>query len=285
LDAVAASELVLVVVGPSWDDPVHRERLAKPDDWVRRELLAAAEADKRVVPLLVDRLRVPTDLPFAPPRWDAPIRVDSADFWRSVDVLRQRVETVLGRPGRNRTPSELMLPAVDAMLRHVLPAPQRRMRNDEMIARVVAGELGDREWLRFVAAANLPGRPNGSAVVWLTSDLLGVADLGSNFRPRTAPTRIRHAQLSAVCRVDRSRLWKPVSDLRIMSRTGAVLDVHGFFAEEADELLEVLQRRDEHDDRTSGGVPVTDELVQRLSVEAEDGYDVSDLRRHRGRQP
>jgi hypothetical protein len=116
------------------------------------------------------------------------------------------------------------------------------MRNDEMIARVVAGELGDREWLRFVAAANLPGRPNGSAVVWLTSELLGVADLGSDYRPRTAPRRIRHAELRAVDRVDRRRLWKQVRDLRMTPRTGATLDLHGFFAEEADEMLEVLRR-------------------------------------------
>jgi hypothetical protein len=242
LDAVAASELVLAVIGPVWDDAARRERLADTDDWVRRELIAAADAGKRVVPLLVDRPGVPTDLPFAPPRWDVPIHVASADFWRSVEVLRQRVEAVLGPPGRNRTPRELMLPAVDAMLRHVLPPAQRRMRNDEMVARVAADELGDREWLRFVATANLPDRPNGSAVVWLTSELLGVADLGSDFRPRTAPRRIRHAELRAVDRVDRSRLWKPVSDLRLTLRTGAALDLHGFFAEEADELLEVLQR-------------------------------------------
>jgi hypothetical protein len=116
------------------------------------------------------------------------------------------------------------------------------MRNDEMVARVVAGELGDREWLRFATTANLPGRPNGSAVVWLTSELMGVADLGPDFRPRTPPPRIRHAELCVVDRVDRRRLWKPVSDLRITLDTGAVLDLRGFFAEEADELLEVLQR-------------------------------------------
>ena len=43
--------------------------------------------------------------------------------------------------------------------------------------------------------------------------------------------------------------------------------------------------RDEHDDRTSGGVPVTDELVQRLAGEADAGYDVVDLRRRGGRRP
>jgi hypothetical protein len=37
--------------------------------------------------------------------------------------------------------------------------------------------------------------------------------------------------------------------------------------------------------RTSGGVPVTDELVQRLADEAEAGYDVEGLRRRGGRRP
>jgi hypothetical protein len=48
---------------------------------------------------------------------------------------------------------------------------------------------------------------------------------------------------------------------------------------------EPIMSRDEHDDRTSGGVPVTDELVQRLSAEADAGYDVDALRRRGGRRP
>ena len=36
---------------------------------------------------------------------------------------------------------------------------------------------------------------------------------------------------------------------------------------------------------TSGGVPVTDELVQRLADEAEAGYDVETLKRRGGRRP
>ncbi|MCK9901187.1 ribbon-helix-helix protein, CopG family [Frankia sp. Cpl3] len=36
---------------------------------------------------------------------------------------------------------------------------------------------------------------------------------------------------------------------------------------------------------TSGGVPVTDELVARLAGEAESGYDVEVLRRRGGRRP
>lgn len=36
---------------------------------------------------------------------------------------------------------------------------------------------------------------------------------------------------------------------------------------------------------TSGGVPVTDELVDRLAAEAAEGYDVDALRRRGGRRP
>lgn len=62
------------------------------------------------------------------------------------------------------------------------------MRNDKMISRVVAEALSDRDWLRFVATANLPHRPNGFA-----------------------------------------------------NGNGTVIDLRGFFADEADELVEALR--------------------------------------------
>jgi hypothetical protein len=245
LDAVANSELVLAAIGRAWDDTKRRIRLADPHDWVQRELIAAESAGKSVVPVLVDRENVPTGLPFKPvPRWCDSIHLDTSDFWCTVDAVVELAATFLGAPAANRparTPQKLIYPAVDAMLRHVLPPPQRRMRNDEMVARVVTGELGDRDWLRFVATANLPHRPNGSAIVWATLDHLGVADLGSDFRPRTRPLRVRLTKLRMVCRTDHRRLWKPVTNLRFVEDNGAVLDLRGFFTEEAAELLEVLQ--------------------------------------------
>jgi hypothetical protein len=36
---------------------------------------------------------------------------------------------------------------------------------------------------------------------------------------------------------------------------------------------------------TSGGIPVTDELIDQLAAEAEAGYDVPTLRRRGGRRP
>ncbi len=49
--------------------------------------------------------------------------------------------------------------------------------------------------------------------------------------------------------------------------------------------IEPTMSKDENEHRTSGGVPVTDELVQQLADEAEAGYDVTVLRRRGGRRP
>lgn len=43
--------------------------------------------------------------------------------------------------------------------------------------------------------------------------------------------------------------------------------------------------REENEYRTSGSIPVTDDLVQRLADEAEAGYDTTVLRRRGGRRP
>lgn len=36
---------------------------------------------------------------------------------------------------------------------------------------------------------------------------------------------------------------------------------------------------------TSGGVPVTDEVIERVAAEAEEGFDIETLRRRGGRRP
>jgi hypothetical protein len=116
----------------------------------------------------------------------------STGFHDTVGALVELVRGHLGNPATRADPSADLVPAaVEAMLRHVLPGPQRRMGNDQVVARVVAGELGDRGWLRFIATGNLPGRPNGSAVVWLTAEHLVVADLSPELRPTGAQDRAR----------------------------------------------------------------------------------------------
>lgn len=58
-----------------------------------------------------------------------------------------------------------------------------------------------------------------------------------------------------------------------------------------DRVLTIRQWNETHDDarpdpaRTSGGVAVTEELIERLSAEAAAGYDVGELQPKPGRRP
>lgn len=67
--ALAAADILLVVIGPGWlsaSEPTGERRLDKPDDWVRSEIRAAlGRHDVRVLPLLVDGATMPEedDLP------------------------------------------------------------------------------------------------------------------------------------------------------------------------------------------------------------------------------
>jgi hypothetical protein len=223
---------VLAVIGGAWDGPRNLDRLADPADWVRRELAEATAASIPIVPVLVGR----TDLPALPD-----LRV-GFDLDRGLVIDREDPGRLAGELGRlvGREPAAAAVDqerAVLAMLRHVLPSGQRSMANDRTVARCVDRQMGEHEWLRFVFTGNLPGQPNGSAVAYLTPHRLGIAQLSEGFTCTpvdslpTAGLRVR--------RRDRRRLWKPVADLELVAGDRSV-EVRGVFAEEADELVELL---------------------------------------------
>jgi hypothetical protein len=61
--ALASSDAVLAVIGPGWlsaTTPDGRPRLVDPDDFVRRELVAALRTDTPVVPVLVGGASLPS---------------------------------------------------------------------------------------------------------------------------------------------------------------------------------------------------------------------------------
>ena len=61
-DAVGSCDVLLALIGQRWDtltDERGHRRISKPDDWVRREIEAALARNVRVIPILVDRARMP----------------------------------------------------------------------------------------------------------------------------------------------------------------------------------------------------------------------------------
>ncbi len=61
-DAVSSCDVMLVLIGPSWLTAVDDDgasRLRNPRDWVVQEIEAALARDVTVIPVLVDRARMP----------------------------------------------------------------------------------------------------------------------------------------------------------------------------------------------------------------------------------
>jgi hypothetical protein len=233
LRAVRNCRIVLAVIGPGWDDSANFTRLTQPADWVRRELVEASRSGTPIVPVLVARDTMPAtpglELNFDRRRVvidpDQPERLEG-DLCRLLEI-----KCPASRDGRERIER-----AVLALLRHVLPRRQRSMDNDHTVARCVAAELERGEWLRFVTTGNLPGKPNGSAVVHVTRTVVGVVQLTEQLTSHRV-ARLPLTDLT-VERRDGHRLWRRVTDLDLASKDGTVR-VEGIFGEEADEFLEM----------------------------------------------
>lgn len=176
LARVRSSTILLALIGSRWDDVDNRERLYDECDWVRQEILEAHHGGVPVVPVLVERT-APLDADSLPGQlmWLTKCASETitragidTDLNRLVDRIQSEVRgasieraTALEGTGTGLDP-ETVRRATLAMLRHVLPRAQRRMRNDEMVARVVSAEFEASGWLRFAAAGRLPDRPRGS---------------------------------------------------------------------------------------------------------------------------
>lgn len=234
LEAVRNCRIVLAVIGANWDSPANLDRLARPDDWVRRELLEASASGTPIVPVLVGRTLVPVTDALGVRFDQRCVTIDPDESGRLEDDLRRllRVNGQVARAGREQVER-----AVLALLRHVLPRPQQSMSNDRTVARCVAMELDWGDWLRFVTTGNRPGKPNGSAVVYVTRSVVGVAQLTENLRSRSV-IRLPLIDLK-VERSDGQRLWRRVTDLELTSADRTVR-IEGIFSEEADELLEIV---------------------------------------------
>ncbi len=189
--------MVLAVIGRAWDDSRNIERLRSENDWVRRELLVALENHVPIVAVLVDRSDIP-----AFDEWESvlgarpPVAVRTNHLWDveadPLAVVASVADHMRNGLQRTRTRQEMVEHATEAMIRHVLPGPQRAMGNAQLVAKVTADALGEDQWLRYVATGNSSGRPNGSAVVLLTRTQLDVVELGLDRPP--LPLRLDELQ-------------------------------------------------------------------------------------------
>jgi hypothetical protein len=97
-NAIQAADVVLVVIGPRWlEKPASRDRprLFEPEDYVRQEIEIASAAGRRVLPVLVERARMPSEAELPDSlRWLSfrhAARVEDATWTTDVEELIQRL--------------------------------------------------------------------------------------------------------------------------------------------------------------------------------------------------
>jgi len=110
LDEAASCEAMLAVIGTNWLDAAGEDgtrRLAREDDWVRREIATALAAGRTVIPVLLDGLRpltgegLPDDLAtLARCQYE---RLDARTTLSDIDRLEKKLRGILpGLPGPRR---------------------------------------------------------------------------------------------------------------------------------------------------------------------------------------
>jgi TIR domain len=116
--AVEDAAMVVAVIGPDWilaRDEYGRRRIDDDDDWVRREIQAAIEHGKTVMPLLVRHARMPP--PDALPSEISSLSESQAYAMRAeswshdIEFVRRELEPHLGR---GATPSPVEPPGGEA---------------------------------------------------------------------------------------------------------------------------------------------------------------------------
>ena len=134
-DQLAACDVMLVVIGPDWlraKDKAGQRRLHQPDDFVAIEITAALARDISVIPVLVERARMPraSELPDAlkllARRQAAEIR--HASFGRDSKALVARMCEALGTPIAEVETAGVIEPEERAMIAGVMRLGDRPVR-------------------------------------------------------------------------------------------------------------------------------------------------------------
>jgi TIR domain len=185
MDGVRRSAVLVVLIGPRWDEPPLVQRLTDPRDWVRREVLAARDLGTTVVPVLVDRGTVPAEESL--PKELRFLRGLQATWvWqnndRDDDLFAEQIVGLLptgcGETTAQSTEGvECKRAALEPFLRHILPPVQQWMGNRDRLLELALAVLGRNDRLIFLAPATLDHGQRAAATVFLTSSDVVVVEV------------------------------------------------------------------------------------------------------------
>ena len=248
--AARSADVMLVVVGETWDRGRNRERLDEAGDWVRTEIVQAADAGRRIVLVLVERdpgrlIDLPVALDFL--RGCETVALHRPDVSVRLAGIADMIAGASAKPVAGHLDRTTVERATLAMIRHVLPDRQQFGGNDEAVARAVADHLGPGEWLRFAGAGNSPGRPGGSGVVMVTDEQLRLVQLrprrGLRFGVETAEAVSRPLKPGTTLRHSPRRSFRrDLVDVYVDAPGWEPLPVIGLYRRPAKILLEVAAR-------------------------------------------
>ena len=248
-EGLRRSAVLVVLIGPRWDEPPLAGRLADPGDWVCREILIARERGVRIVPVLVDRTgppaarKLPPVLEFLPSLQATSLRQAHA---RDVDDLAERVAGLLADQGRTVPPPSgrgegdgvpRTRAALDPLLRFLLPPAQQWMGNRDRLLDLALAVLGPDDRLVFLAPTRIDNGPKGSATVFITGTDVVVVEVDESFLIRG---EIRFPR-SRVRRVEVVPTLPLFADVVVHTSAGDEVRLQGLFRDQARQLADHLR--------------------------------------------
>jgi hypothetical protein len=244
-NGVRSSAVFVALIGPRWDQPPLVDRLHDPQDWVRRELLFAAECHALIVPVLVDRDSVPAadplpeELRFIRGMHVGRIRQHNG---RDPDLLAEEIAKLLPRQvgGVRASVAEGVEPkrtALDAFLRRHLPPAQQWMGNRDRLVNLALAVLGPDDRLLFVAPGRINDGPRGSAAVFVTRRDVVVVEVDEGF---VISGEIRFPR-SLVGRVEVVPTLPLFADVLVHTTAGDAVRLQGLFRDQAGQFADQLR--------------------------------------------
>jgi hypothetical protein len=244
-NGVRSSAVFVALIGAHWDQPPLVDRLHDHNDWVRKELIFAAECHALIVPVLVDRDSVPVadllpeELRFLRGLQVGRIRQHNG---RDPDLLAEEIAKLLPRsigsiPAWATAGVERTRSVLDAFLRRHLPPAQQWMGNRDRLVNLALAVLGPDDRLVFLAPGRINDGPRGSATVFVTQSDVVVVEVDESF---VISGEIRFPR-SLVCRVEVVPTLPLFADVLVHTTAGDAVRLQGLFRDQAGQFADQLR--------------------------------------------